>query len=278
MLVLLAALGLVMGIVINSLADNLPPDERGVRRGPRRPRCRHCGQAHRSGYWAAIVSYLVLGGRCEHCGRRRPARLLLVELASMAALPYVLVWAVGNGATAWQATWKFMAGAIILAIFLLITVIDIEHRLILRIVVLPALLIVAVIGSLDPTRGLVKTLAGGVVGYGLMFGVYLLAGLYTAVQDRLRGKPMEEVAFGGGDVNLAAVVGCVVGWPGVLLALLIAIFSGAAYSLFIIIPQLVRRRYSPHSVIPYGPFLVLGALLIYFYGREFAAFWATGHQ
>ena len=56
-----------------------------------------------------------------------------------------------------------------------------------------------------------------------------------------------------------------------------AIFAGAAYSLGIIIPQLVQRRYSPHSVIPYGPFLVLGALVIYFFGADFAAYWLKTH-
>jgi prepilin signal peptidase PulO-like enzyme (type II secretory pathway) len=275
MVFLLALLGLVLGVIINSLADNLPPDAHDVRRPPRRPHCRHCGQAHQPLYWSAVVAYLLRGGRCEHCDRRRPLRSLLVELASAASLAYVWLWALADGPVTVAVVARFLAAASIVAIFILITVIDIEHRLILRIVVLPAIVVVAILGSVDPGRGLVKTLLGGAAGYAIMFGVFLLAEVYTAVQNRLRGKPMEEVAFGGGDVNLAAVVGCVVGWPGVLLALLIAVFTGAAYSLGIIIPQLLQRRYSPHSVFPYGPFLVLGALLIYFYGPEFAQYWLS---
>ena len=270
---LLAFPGLVLGIIINSLADNLPPDHEGVRRGPRAPRCRQCGRPHRPAFWLVSASYLLRGGRCEHCGARRGLRGLLVEAALAAGLPLVWVWATRPEAEGFPPWLRFGVGAVVLALLVLITVIDIEHRLILRIVVLPAVLFVAVAGSLDPSRGPVKTLVGGAVGFGIMYAVYLLAEVYTQVQNRLRGKPMEEVAFGGGDVNLAAVVGCLVGWPGVLLALMIAIFSGAAYSLGIIVPQLIRRRYSPHSVIPYGPFLVLGAFLLYFYSAQIQAAW-----
>jgi prepilin signal peptidase PulO-like enzyme (type II secretory pathway) len=273
MLALLALAGLPLGIIVNSLADNLPPDANGDRHGLRPPACRHCGRPHRGAYWLALAGWLARGGRCEHCGERRPVRHLLVELVLALALPLVWWWAVGQGPASAGAVGRFVVAAAIVTIFVLITVIDVEHRLILRIVVLPAVLFVALAGSLDPARGPLKTLAGGAAGFGLMLGVYLLAEVYTAVQNRLRGRPMEEVAFGGGDVNLSAVVGCVTGWPGVLLALAIAIFAGAAYSLGIIIPQLIRRRYSPHSVIPYGPFLVLGALVIYFGGDWLRANW-----
>jgi leader peptidase (prepilin peptidase) / N-methyltransferase len=275
-LLLLALLGLPVAVLINSLADNLPPDAQGLRRPPRRPMCRHCGQAHAPAYWLAAASYLLKGGLCEHCGQPRPAvRSLVVEVVMAASLPLVWLWAAAGGPVTLAVVARFLVAAAIVAIFLLITVIDIEHRLILRIVVIPAVLFVALVGVLDPGRGAVKTLAGGAAGFAIMYAVFLLAELYTALQNRLRGQPMEEVAFGGGDVNLSAVVGCVVGWPGVLLALGIAVFAGAAYSLTIVIPQLVRRRYQPHSVIPYGPFLVLGALVIYFAGDWLRANWGA---
>ena len=92
---------------------------------------------------------------------------------------------------------------------------------------------------------------------------------------RLRGQPLDEVAFGGGDVNLGAVVGLTVGWPGVLVALVIAILAGGVYSLGYVIVQLARRRYNPYAAIPYGPFLILGALTVDLFGRQLAA-WYLG--
>jgi prepilin signal peptidase PulO-like enzyme (type II secretory pathway) len=110
-----------------------------------------------------------------------------------------------------------------------------------------------------------------------VLGIFLLAELFTRLLQRWRGQALEEVAFGGGDVNLAALVGLAVGWPGVLLALVIAIFAGGIFSFVFIVFQLVRRRYSPYSAVPYGPFLVIGALAIYLYGKDFAAAWLAAH-
>ena len=85
------------------------------------------------------------------------------------------------------------------------------------------------------------------------------------------------MAFGGGDVNLAAIVGFAVGWPGVILALMIAVLLGGLFSFGYIVVQLARRRYVPYSAVPYGPFLVAGALAIYLYGKDFAAVWLASH-
>ena len=275
----LAGVGLSIGVVVNSLADNLPPDADDVRHPPRRPRCPTCQAPHRPIYWLALAALLLRGGRCEHCGSRRRLRPVLVELA--AALGTAAVWAWVNHRAAqavepwpaWLLALQFLGGLWLYQSFLLITVVDIEHRLILWNVVWPTALGVAALGLVLPDKGLVKTLVGGLVGYGITLGIFLLAELYSRLLHRLRGQPLEEVAFGGGDVNLAGIVGLAVGWPGIILSLLIAILAGGAFSLVYIAAQLLRRRYSPHSAMPYGPFLVLGGLLIYFLGRDLAAFW-----
>jgi leader peptidase (prepilin peptidase)/N-methyltransferase len=289
-LLLLALLGLALGLVINILADNLPPDADDLRHPPRRPRCRACGQPHRPLYWLALAGWLLARGRCELCGARRPLRPVLVELAAALLTPALWLWTVASGGDGppLDLALRFLAALILAHSLLLITVIDIEHRLILWVVIWPtalALIALAAVRSLSAWtglgppltgNGLVKTLAGGLAGYGLTLGVFLLAELYTRVMQAVRGRPLEEVAFGGGDVNLAGVVGLAVGWPGVLLSLTIAILAGGLFSLVFIVAQLLRRRYTPHSAFPYGPFLVLGASLIYFFGRNLAAVYLAG--
>jgi prepilin signal peptidase PulO-like enzyme (type II secretory pathway) len=127
-----------------------------------------------------------------------------------------------------------------------------------------------------PGHGVIKTLIGGAAGYGIALAIFLLAELFARLLQRLRGQPLSEVAFGGGDVNLAALVGLAVGWPGVILALTLTVLAGGFYSLGYIVVQVFRRRYVPFSALPYGPFLVLGALTIFFYGKELAAVWLAG--
>jgi leader peptidase (prepilin peptidase)/N-methyltransferase len=211
------------------------------------------------------LSGLILrGGNCEHCAAPRRTRPVLVELLMGTALALLWGWAGGE-------LGKFLAAAVILTLFLLIAIIDIEHRLILWIVIYPSAVIVALLGMLSPERGVAKTLLGGAVGYGLIGGLYLLGKVFSRAAALWRGQPLEEVAFGRGDVNLAGVVGLAVGWSGILFALLVAIFSAGMFALGYLIVQRARGRYAAFTPIPYGPFLVLGGLILYFYGREIAA-------
>ena len=280
MLLVLCLVGLGLGIVLNSLADNLPPDAEDRRYPPRRPRCRACGQPYAPIYWLALAHGLLRGGRCDHCGARRPVRPLVVELACAVVLPYLWLWAGqpvdGVLLAALPMAVRFLAGATVVTVCILIVVIDIEHRLILWSVVWPAAIAIALLGVVTPGHGFEKTVLGGLAGYGITLSIFLLAELFARLVQRWRGQPLDEVAFGGGDVNLAAIIGLAVGWPGIILSLMIAVFAGGLFSLAYIVVQLLRRRYVPYSAVPYGPFLVLGALSIYLYGKDLAALWLAG--
>lgn len=266
-------IGLGAGILLNSLADNLPPDALGVRRMPTRPRCRACGAAHAPVYWLALVSVLVRGGRCEHCSAPRPLRHVVVEVVTGLSLAYAWNWAGGPTRGVFDSAGKFLAGAVVLLVLILITVIDVEHRLILRVVVLPAAALLGLISFFTPGRGPVNTLLGGLAGYGLVLGLFLFGQVFSLVVARLRGQALDEIAFGGGDVNLAGVVGLTVGWPGVLVALFVAVIASGLFSLGYVVVQSLRRRYSLFTPLPYGPFLALGALLVYFFGKPLAAWY-----
>jgi prepilin signal peptidase PulO-like enzyme (type II secretory pathway) len=261
---LLFLVGLGGGIVINSLADNLPPDAANQRHPPRLPQCRQCGQAYAPRYWLALAHSLLGRGRCPHCAAPRPLRHGVVEIVTGLSLAWAWLWAGGEMG-------RFLPAACIVLAFILFVVIDIEHRLILWITVWPSALLFAVLGGLDPGRGWQKTLLGGLAGYVIVFGVYLLGQGYAWLVKRRRGEALEEVVFGGGDVNLAGVVGLVVGWSGILLALLIAVLSSGAFSLGYVIVQSIRRRYDPYAPIPYGPFILLGGFLLYFFSAQIRA-------
>jgi len=162
----------------------------------------------------------------------------------------------------------FLAGLTIVAFFLLIAVIDIEHRLILHPVSATAAIVIGVIGVLDPARGALKTLAGGLAGLAIVLVLYWLGGLFSRLVARVRGQELDEVAFGFGDVMLAGVIGLAVGWPGVILALMLGIMAAGVFSIGYVLVMLLRGHYSAFSPIPYGPFLIVGALLVYFGGRD----------
>jgi len=250
--------GWAAGILANLLADSLPNSNR-----PARPRCSGCGAPRPAVAWSAWIALLTRNADCAYCGRPIPARVYLVETAS--AFGALLVHHFGLGPSG---PWMAM---LVVWVFLLITITDIEHRLILHVVSLPAAVLLGTLSALDPARGLVKTLLGGSAGFGMVLLLFLIGGLFARWISRRRGQPLDEVAFGFGDVTLSAIIGLVVGWPGVILALFIGILSAGAFSLLYILIQLLRRRYSPYMPFPYGPFLILGALLVYLGGRTLFA-------
>ncbi|MGH2625045.1 MAG: prepilin peptidase [Anaerolineales bacterium] len=245
-----ALLGWITGIVINLLSDQLPG-----RSALGAPRCDRCGAPRPAWAWSGMLGKLTAADRCVYCGTVRRARAAMVELG----LAGGFLWL-----EAGHAPGRALVSALVLSVFVLFAVIDIEHRLVLHVVSLPAAAVMALVGVLDPARGPAKTLLGGAAGAAIVFLMYLGGIGFSRLMARWRGEELEEVAFGFGDVTLAAVVGLVVGWPGVIPALVVGVLSAGAYSALFLLASLLRRRYVAFTPIPYGPFLILGALTVYF--------------
>ncbi len=110
-----------------------------------------------------------------------------------------------------------------------------------------------------------ESLLGGVVGFGIMWLIYQLGVLIIKLVNRRRGQPVNDVALGFGDVNLSGVLGLMLGFPLILVGLVVAVLVGGLVSLVYILFMLVTRRYQAFAALPYGPFLVLGAALIVYF-------------
>lgn len=250
MLLTIAALGYLSGILVNALADSLPRSNTFER-----PRCSQCGAPRDVLAWSGLLAYVTRRKSCAYCGSTRNIRAPIVELVAV-GWPLVLYWIDPRPEVFWP--------TFILSIyFLLIIVIDFEHRLILFVLTVPAAILLAAVGLIDPARGPERTLLGGLVGFAAVFGLYLLGGLFARLVWRLRGEELEEVAFGFGDVALAGVIGLAVGYPGILLALLLGIVAGGLFSLGYLIFKMIRREYQAFMPIPYSPFLIFGGLVVY---------------
>jgi leader peptidase (prepilin peptidase)/N-methyltransferase len=69
----------------------------------------------------------------------------------------------------------------------------------------------------------------------------------------------EPVAMGFGDVKLAAVLGAFLGWELLLVGIFLAVTIGA-------IGGLIGRIVGGKRMVPFGPYLVMGALCALFFG------------
>ena len=112
----------------------------------------------------------------------------------------------------------------------------------------------------------IDSLSGSLAAAG---SVAVLGAVYWWVLELLGKAPDEEgvldneddepVAMGFGDVKLAAVLGVMLGWQSLLVALLLSFFIGA-------VGGLTLKAFGGGRVVPFGPYLAVGGLIALFYG------------
>jgi len=92
------------------------------------------------------------------------------------------------------------------------------------------------------------------------------AGWSSGIWDyaKSKGEEINEIALGFGDVNLACVIGLLLGWPGIIAGIFLAIILGGVVSGIFLLVQLLRKKYHAFQALPYGPFIVLSAILLIF--------------
>lgn len=128
-------------------------------------------------------------------------------------------------------------------------------------------LVALVLTTTTFTVGTVTGVAGSVLAAGAWA---LLGALYWWVVDLARPEPdsapvetqeaQEPVAMGFGDVKLAAVLGALLGWERFMVGLFLAVFVGAVLGI-------IQRVAGGGRLIPFGPYLVVGALGALFFGE-----------
>ena len=226
---LAGVVGAVIGSFLNVVIYRLPRRESLV--SPR-SRCPSCG-IQIAGYDnVPVISWLVLRGRCRHCGESISARYPAVELIT--ALVFAAVVLVRGLDDDLVLELPFVAALIALA------GIDYDHKLLPNRIVDP-LAVWGVIGTLLVDRGdLAEHLIAGA-------GAFLF--LFAAVLAYPRGMGM-------GDVKLAGAMGLYLGLS-VIPALLIAFLTGSVVGIAIIAREGAAAR---KKAVPFGIFLAIGGL------------------
>ncbi len=231
-------LGTLFGSFTNVVIYRLPRHQSLVLPGSR---CPHCGKPIRPWDNIPIVSFLFLKGRCRWCGHQIAWRYPLVELA--AGLLLVLVWIHVTSAYRFDGpgiVLREFAGTAVFALMLLaILFIDLEHRIVPNAISYPGIVLGLLLAI--PQGRLLEVGLSALGAGGFFFLVALLS----------RG------GMGGGDVKLAAMMGAFLGWPAIVVALMLAFFLGAGAGLLLI----VFRRGTRKTPIPFGPALAAGAIV-----------------
>ena len=248
---LFALLGLAVGSFLNVCIDRLPRNESIVNPPSHCSVCQH----RLSGKdLIPIFSYLRLRGRCRYCQAAIPQKLLWVELAT-GLIFASLYWHYGLSPA--LGIMAFYA-----CLFIIISVIDLDHGLILNKVVYPGM-VVALLLVLAPqpwlAERLVDRVANAALGGGIGFGIFLLIAVVS------RG------GMGWGDVKLVGLIGLATGFPLIFFPIILGAILGAIVAVALVVAK--KRTFK--ETLPFGPFLALAAMTSLLWGNNILS-WYLG--
>jgi leader peptidase (prepilin peptidase) / N-methyltransferase len=227
--VVAGVVGAVIGSFLNVVIHRLPRHESLIRP---RSRCPSCGTQIAEYDNVPVISWLVLRGRCRHCGERISARYPAVELIT--ALVFAAVVLVRGFDDDLLLELPFVAALIALA------GIDYDHKLLPNRIVYPLAVWGVIATLLVDQDDLVEHLIAGA-------GAFLF--LFAAVLAYPRGMGM-------GDVKLAGAMGLYLG-VSVIPAMLIAFLTGSVVGVAIIAREGAAAR---KKAVPFGIFLAIGGV------------------
>ena len=233
--VLAAAIGLLLGHTLDLIFDRLYTDR--PLGGPAF-RCPHCRHRPRPLDLIPLIGALWSRGRCPDCGRWLPLRAFL--LAPGAAALFAVATLVFDGFGP-----ALLAG-LFATTFLVLTLTDLERRLIPNRVVYPSILLAAALSWTWPDTSVAQVFGGGAAAL-VLTSVMFVAG---------RGS------FGFGDVKMSVLMGLVVGLPSVIVGMFMAAFAAGGFVLPLVLLRVLHRR----DYIAYGPFIAIGAVIALFWG------------
>ena len=246
--VFLAAVGLVVGSFLNVVIYRVPRDLSIVRPGSACPGC-HATITARDNI--PVLSWLLLRGRCRRCGIRISPRYPLVELLTAGVWLALGWWAIRPDGIPALLPLLLILGSAGVALFF----IDLEHHRLPDVIVLPLYPVtvagLAVAGVASGEWPLLSVAVGVGAWLVVIGGLWLLTG----------GRGM-----GFGDVKLAPILGATLGWVGVMPAI-VAIFAAFGLGAIVGLALMAARRAGRRSALPFGPFLLVGALVGLFAGQ-----------
>jgi leader peptidase (prepilin peptidase) / N-methyltransferase len=256
--VLFGLLGLIFGSFCNAYIYRYSSGE-SVWRG--RSHCPDCHHELKTTDLIPLFSFLLVRGRCRYCGRPISAQYPLVEAGT--AVLFI-------GVALFVGPFHATAGYLIpLAIYLylaivavVVTVIDLKIQIIPDRVILPAVIAVVILHLAQVIYGTLS-LRGSLLMLCTAFGAAGLLWLVAEISQRIVGKE----AMGGGDIKLLFLIGLLVGWPAIVLAILIAFWTGAVVGILLI--AFGGRNLADR--IPFGPYLLIGAIVGLVWGKQLLA-------
>ena len=269
----LGVLGAIIGSFLNVVIHRLPREQSIVFPNSTCPKCRKAIKAYDN---IPILSYLILRGRCRHCGVRISSRYPAVE-ALTAILFAAVTW--HDGVSFALAFDLAFAASMVALVF-----IDAEHMILPNAITYPGIIFAIITRILVPylaspahfddlpqLLNAFPTLPIGLVSIiGAVIGALAGGGslwLMGFMWEKLRGVE----AMGFGDVKMMLMVGAFLGWRLTILTILIGAITGSIAGIAV----MYRRGRNMQMMLPFGIFLGIGSIVSLLFGARIIAWYAS---
>jgi len=227
--------GLAVGSFLNVCIYRIPKGESIVNPPSH---CPYCQERIRWYDNIPVLSYLLLKGRCRHCGERIPLRYPLVELLSAVCSVSVVA--------RFDASTSSPYYALLFWLLIVISFIDIATLLVPVRLCYFAMLAGFFFSFLVPEVSMADSFLGACVGASLVLFVIESYAVFTGKEG-----------MGYGDANIMAMVGAFVGFYKVLLVMFLACVIGALVGL----PYALLKDEGLKLKFPFAPFIFAGTFI-----------------
>lgn len=242
-------LGTIIGSFLNVVISRTIKKEKITGRSS----CDNCGKILLWFELIPIFSYFFLGGRCSSCKAKIPIQYPLVEL--FCGFLFFLLFLKFGGMNIFILIYYFLAGCFLLILFIF----DLKYYLIPDNIIFLAIVI-------SGLYNLISIFLNEKKFDDMIFSVTISSGLFLILVVISQEKWM-----GWGDVLIGLFIGLFLSWQEALVALIIAFIGGGIFAIILLIMK--RKKFG--DKLPFGPFLISGALLALFFAEKIISFYLS---
>ncbi|MBO1003373.1 prepilin peptidase [Pseudogracilibacillus auburnensis] len=203
----------------------------------------YCPNCEKQLHWyelIPIISFIIQFGTCRNCQTRISFIYPFIELVTGILFVYAYM-KIGLHL-------ELITALLLISMLMIIVVTDLSYMVIPNKILLFFLPFFILLRTLSPLEPWYNAVFGAAIGFLLIALIIFFS----------------KGGMGAGDMKLFGVLGVVLGIGNVLLTFFIAACLGAIIGSILMIVKRVNRK----QAIPFGPYIVVGALISYFYGNN----------
>lgn len=227
--------GMIFGSFFNVVGLRVPQKKSFIND---RSVCPHCKNTLSWYELIPVFSYVVQLGKCRKCKEKISFIYPIMELLTgvLFALSYIHI----------GLNMELIISLLLISLLVIIFVSDITYMIIpnkVLVFFLPLFIILRIIEPLEPWW---SSIVGAITGFIIIALIILVS----------RG------GMGAGDMKLFFVLGIILGIKKVLIAFFLSCLIGTLFGMLLLLFKRIDRK----QPVPFGPSIVIGTLLAYFYG------------